>query len=474
MSGLSIYWASPVYPPGLPNWLYDHASFGRQSLASGLRIHWLFAYLFMACGLLYAAGLIAGAGWRALIPRRGDAAGALAMIRYYLGLLPMRLRRKPWPAPRFTTKYNPLQRTAYASMPLFGLLAIASGWAIHKPMQLWWLERLFGSYDGARVVHYWTTWVFVAFVVPHVVLVVSSGWDTLRSMVIGWSASAAGETGNERAEARMMTAKEFRGRTRRGFLFFGAGALAAAAGFWVLLPVSLKRRLFGHVDWLDTLEARMGVTPQRRERLLRGVLTFDDDVAEALYSPFRRVRTYSRADITPLKNNYSGRTPDPAYLATWKLTLSGLASGGEVDLGTADLLRGFTHREQITRLCCVEGWSAIAWWGGIRFDDLLHAYPPAPGTRWAAMESAVSLDGAGRPDPYYVSIDLPTAWHPQTLLATHFNGLPLTVDHGAPLRLVVPMKLGLKHIKAITRITYSATEPRDYWAERGYSRYDGL
>src|SRR5205807_1271611 len=157
----------------------------------------------------------------------------------------------------------------------------------------------------------------------HVVLVVSSGWDTLRSMVIGVSVMPVGGTGDERIETRSMTAKELRSRTRRGFLFFGAGTLVAAAGFWALLPVSLKRRLFGHVDWLDTLEARAGVTPQRRERFLHGVLTFDDDVAEALYSPARRVRTYSRADITPLKNNYSGRTPDPSYLATWRLSLSG-------------------------------------------------------------------------------------------------------------------------------------------------------
>src|SRR5207253_4641492 len=125
---------------------------------------------------------------------------------------------------------------------------------------LWWLARLFGSYDGARVVHYWTMWVFVAFAVPHVVLVVSSGWDTLRSMVIGVSVMPVGGTGDERIETRSMTAKELRSRTRRGFLFFGAGTLVAAAGFWALLPVSLKRRLVGHVDWLDTLEARAGVT----------------------------------------------------------------------------------------------------------------------------------------------------------------------------------------------------------------------
>lgn len=134
----------------------------------------------------------------------------------------------------------------------------------------------------------------------------------------------------------------------------------------------------------------------------------------------------------------------------------------------------FTVHEQITPLVCVEGWSAIAWWAGVRFDDLLRAYSPMAQAKWAKVESSVNLDASGNPDPYSMSLDLATARHPQTLLATHFNGLPLTVDHGAPLRLLVPVKLGLKNVKAITKITYSAEEPKDYWAERGYSRYDGI
>jgi len=103
--------------------------------------------------------------------------------------------------------------------------------------------------------------------------------------------------------------------------------------------------------------------------------------------------------------------------------------------------------------------------------DLLRAYPPMSQAKWARVESSVNLDASGSPDPYFMSIDLATARHPQTLLATHFNGRPLTVDHGAPLRLLAAVKLGLKNVKAITRITYVAEEPRDYWAERGYSRY---
>jgi DMSO/TMAO reductase YedYZ molybdopterin-dependent catalytic subunit len=134
----------------------------------------------------------------------------------------------------------------------------------------------------------------------------------------------------------------------------------------------------------------------------------------------------------------------------------------------------FPMHEQITRLVCVEDWSAIAWWAGPRFDDLLRAYPPISQTKWARVESSLNLDASGNPDPYFVSIDLATARHPQTLLATHLRARPLTVEHGAPLRLPVPVKLGLKNVKAVTRTTYSADEPRDYWAPYGYSSYDGI
>ena len=265
-------------------------------------------------------------------------------------------------------------------------------------------------------------------------------------------------------------------QTRRDFLLFGAGLAASALGAWWLLPDGAKGRLLGleRRDRLDTLAARVGLSRANREKTLDRALSFDDDVAEALYSKDRRVRTYSRSEVTALPNNYHGRTPGPEHLAAWALTLSGLASGRDESLSVDQLLSRLPFHEQITRLVCVEGWSAIAWWGGVRFADLLAAFPPAPGTRWVAMRSSVSLDGAGRNEPYYVSIDLDTARHPQTLLATHLAGAPLPLAHGAPLRLLAPVKLGLKNIKALTDIAYTADEPPDYWHERGYSKYDGL
>jgi DMSO/TMAO reductase YedYZ molybdopterin-dependent catalytic subunit len=255
-----------------------------------------------------------------------------------------------------------------------------------------------------------------------------------------------------------------RRRTRRDVLLFGTGAAAALAGGLSLLPQDTLTRL--------GLSGKMN--PPGKEWFLNRALCIDDDVAEALYSGNRMVPTYNKPQITPLKNNYNGATPDPGYIPRWHLTLDGLASGERVALDIRSLMTRFSIHEQITRLVCVEGWSAIAWWAGLRFDDLLRAYAPMSQAKWARVESSVNLDASGSPDPYFMSLDLATARHPQTLLATHFNGQPLTVEHGAPLRLLVPVKLGLKNVKAITQLTYVAEEPRDYWAERGYSAYDGI
>ena len=233
--------------------------------------------------------------------------------------------------------------------------------------------------------------------------------------------------------------------SRRDLLIFGTGALATLTVGGSQLP-----------------------------RLLNRALRVDDDLSAALYSEHHLVPTYTKSQITPLRNNYNGATPDPGYIPDWHLTLDGLESGVSVSLNIRNLLASFQLHEQITRLVCVEGWSAIAWWAGLRFDEVLRAYPPMSQAKWARMESSVNRGPWGNPDPYFVSLDLSTARHPQTLLATHLNGKSLTVEHGAPLRLIAPVKLGLKNIKAITRITYTRDEPPDYWAKRGYSRYDGV
>jgi len=218
LSGMSIYWASPVYHhkpdpttgnvdfvpdvgtwicthvPGLhhysspPDWVYNHMSLGPYLLADALRLHWFFAYLFMLNGLVYIAGLALSGEWRALLPRLTDVRGAQNMAWYYAGKPVAMLLRRTWLHPRFATKYNALQRLAYFCAPVAGCLSVATGWSIHKPMQLHWLAAIFGGYDAARTWHFWLMWLFILFVVPHVILVFADGWDTQRSMIVGSSA----------------------------------------------------------------------------------------------------------------------------------------------------------------------------------------------------------------------------------------------------------------------------------------------
>jgi thiosulfate reductase cytochrome b subunit len=217
LSGISIYWASPIYEhepdpqtgnfdyfadigiwicahvPGLhhysrpPDWIYNHMSLGPYLLADALRLHWFFAYLFMLNGLLYIAGLGLSGEWRALLPRITDLRDALKMSLYYAGKPVAVLLRRTWLHPRFTTKYNALQRLAYFSIPVAGCFSVATGWSIHKPMQLQWLAAIFGGYNAARIWHFWLVWLFILFLVPHVILAFADGWDTLRSMIVGWS-----------------------------------------------------------------------------------------------------------------------------------------------------------------------------------------------------------------------------------------------------------------------------------------------
>ena len=218
LSGISIYWASPIYQhkpdpitgnfdlaadigiwicahvPGLhrysspADWVYDHMSLGPGMLAVSLRLHWLCAYAFMLNGAVYVAGLIAGGGWRCLLPRRTDLFDALRMFRYYIGFPLARLARRQWARPSSKTKYNALQRAAYFTIPIAGFLSVTTGWAIHKPMQFHSLAAIFGGFDATRVWHFWLMWAFILFVVPHVILVFADGWDTLRGMITGWSA----------------------------------------------------------------------------------------------------------------------------------------------------------------------------------------------------------------------------------------------------------------------------------------------
>ena len=118
---------------------------------------------------------------------------------------------------------------------------------------------------------------------------------------------------------------------------------------------------------------------------------------------------------------------------------------------------------------CIEGWSQITHWGGVRFSEFMNAYG-------LSEESAMEYLGLATPDKeYYVGIDMRSAMHPQTLLCYELNGKPLPLNQGYPLRLIIPVKYGVKSLKRIGDMYFSNKRPPDYWADvKGYDYFSGL
>jgi DMSO/TMAO reductase YedYZ molybdopterin-dependent catalytic subunit len=134
-------------------------------------------------------------------------------------------------------------------------------------------------------------------------------------------------------------------------------------------------------------------------------------------------------------------------------------------------LRRLPHRELVTEFKCIEGWSQIVHWGGVRVADFINAYPPArtPEGRWPRYIYMETPDG-----DYFCGFEMAVCMHPQSLLVYEMGGQPLTPGHGAPLRLAMPIKYGYKQIKQVGLIRYTDTRPNDYWANLGYDWYAGL
>lgn len=151
---------------------------------------------------------------------------------------------------------------------------------------------------------------------------------------------------------------------------------------------------------------------------------------------------------------------------------SGLLDGTPGLLLTLDDVRKLPHQELVTEFKCIEGWSQVVHWGGVRLVDLLDTYPPekiGPGGREPRYIYMETPDGN-----YYGGYDLSACRHPQSLLVTEMAGQPLTPEHGAPLRLHMPIKYGYKQLKRIGLIAYMDTRPDDYWTKLGYDWYAGL
>lgn len=128
-------------------------------------------------------------------------------------------------------------------------------------------------------------------------------------------------------------------------------------------------------------------------------------------------------------------------------------------------IRALPRTETNLQFRCVEGWSEEMSFAGVKFSDFMKAYH---------LESHPYVGLQTTDGEYYVSVDIESMMHEQTLLAYEMNGLPLRIENGAPLRLVIPVKYGIKNLKRIGKIFFSDQRPPDYWAERGYDWHASL
>ena len=210
------------------------------------------------------------------------------------------------------------------------------------------------------------------------------------------------------------------------------------------------------------------------------------EAAQHLVAPRRSLaQEFSEADLSPsFRSNGTAMPASPQYMA---LAAGGFADyrlevGGLVERPTRLTLaelRALPSRTQITRHDCVEGWSAIGKWKGARLSALLDAVQPRTDARFVVFHCADPMEDDGT-SPYYESIDMEDAFHPQTILAYEFNDKTLPIPNGAPLRLRVERQLGYKHAKYVMRIELVESFEKvrggkgGYWEDQGYEWWAGI
>ncbi|RZA04463.1 MAG: molybdopterin-binding oxidoreductase [Proteobacteria bacterium] len=173
----------------------------------------------------------------------------------------------------------------------------------------------------------------------------------------------------------------------------------------------------------------------------------------------------------------------PVDEKTWRLEVianDADPSAKPLSLSMEDI-RKLPRSESSAEFRCIEGWSEPIAYAGVRFSDFVRILGlggrggQAPDFNGAKLKDLYPYVALETPDgEYYVSLDMESMLHSQTILAYELNGKPLSADNGAPLRLVVPVKYGIKSLKRIGKIYFSEKRPRDYWEESGYDWFAGL
>ena len=207
--------------------------------------------------------------------------------------------------------------------------------------------------------------------------------------------------------------------------------------------------------------------PRVQESLLKSGLSFSDWVSARLFRRGHLAPTFADSQLTPFDkfpiNDYDVDDPGVIF-ENWTLNVSGaVQKPGEYRLAQIQALPRVRHN---TRHVCVEGWDVIGRFGGAKLSDFLTMIGADTSARFITVGCA---------DDYYESLDMATALHPQTLLCYEMYDRPLSREHGAPLRLNIPTKIGYKQAKYLTDLKVTNVLDRvGYWEDQGYSSFYGL
>jgi DMSO/TMAO reductase YedYZ molybdopterin-dependent catalytic subunit len=245
---------------------------------------------------------------------------------------------------------------------------------------------------------------------------------------------------------QVVTEKQVRNKTLIAFMFFFLFLGLCITG-WI---------------WLQHQPKEQGAL-----KPLRAGLNTNESIFSYFFSGRHLSKVYPRsAAVSRPRVNGNIGLKDDFDPSKWKLQL--IKVPGDTILISLDEIKALPKTEIIFDFKCIEGWSQVTHWAGVRFSDFVNKFG-------LDKQSEMGYTGLSTPDhEYYVGNDNASMMHPQTMLCYEMNGAPLPMNQGYPLRLIIPVKYGIKHLKRIGSIYFSNKRPPDYWYEKGYDYYSGL
>jgi DMSO/TMAO reductase YedYZ molybdopterin-dependent catalytic subunit len=236
-----------------------------------------------------------------------------------------------------------------------------------------------------------------------------------------------------------------------------------------LLPDPSRRLFLRNAASVGGLALLTGCTitdGMSAEKALRKVSEFNDWVQARLFNPHRLAQTYPASAVTrpfPFNGFYPEDAAPDIDEEAYRLIVDGLIENKQP--WTLEQLYALPQETQITRLICVEGWSAIGKWSGVRFSDFLERIGADTTAKYVGFKCA---------DKYSTSIDMATALHPQTQVTFKFADEILPRKYGFPMKVRMPTKLGFKNPKHVIAMHVTNKDLGGYWENQGYNWHSGL